>query len=562
MERRRRWLFCGSKNALFGALCFAIMTQSYQSAAQQSGSSHTSAHFRGDQGDAGQTGRRQKRDGAKSKVCLEPPIGTRDFYPEQLRSQAWLFGCFRTVAARFGFQEYDAPVLEHAELYTRKGGEEITKQMYNFTDKGGYQVTLRPEMTPSLARMVLAHQRELRLPLKWFSLPQCWRFENVQRGRKREHYQWNMDIVGVKSVAAETELLCALVDFFRSVGLSSVDVGIKVNSRKILGSLLPILGIPPEQLAGVCIVLDKLSKIGEEKVLEELKQMLEIDPVLIDRLVSVARCTSVSELEAVVDDVARGLSESEAPMLALVAEAIAEMNELLSMLSECGVADYVLFDASIVRGLAYYSGTVFECYDRLGELRAICGGGRYDKLMTLYGSKTEVPCVGFGFGDCVISELLSQRELLPDIPPRLDFVVAPYGAAMLGSAMSVALKLRQAGASVDTMLEPRRRVAQAFDYADRAGADFMAFVAPDEWAADTICIKSLRAPIPQSVMAGLRRVEAIPTVGDDRTQGEEEVEPKQAVVALSMLQPAVHELLSWAASLRQDPSPASSQSLS
>ena len=176
---------------------------------------------------------RKRTDVSKSHhpFVLTPPMGTRDFYPEDMLARNWLFDRFRETARRFGFQEYDAPVLEHSALYTRKAGEEIADQMYCFVDKGGYNVTLRPEMTPSLARMVLARGRELLLPIKWFSIPQCWRFENMQRGRKREHYQWNMDIVGVHSVAAEAELLAAVVDLFRNLGLGPEDIGIRVSSR-------------------------------------------------------------------------------------------------------------------------------------------------------------------------------------------------------------------------------------------------------------------------------------------------------------------------------------------
>jgi histidyl-tRNA synthetase len=168
---------------------------------------------------------------APSSFCLTPPMGTRDFYPEDMIERNWLFCHFRDTARAFGFQEYDAPVLEHSALYTRKAGEEITEQMYCFVDKGGYNVTLRPEMTPSLARMILARGKELLLPVKWYSIPQCWRFENMQRGRKREHYQWNMDIVGVRSVAAEAELLAAAAHLFRRVGLGPLDVGFRVSSR-------------------------------------------------------------------------------------------------------------------------------------------------------------------------------------------------------------------------------------------------------------------------------------------------------------------------------------------
>ncbi|KAJ1638608.1 hypothetical protein T492DRAFT_585625 [Pavlovales sp. CCMP2436] len=206
----------------------------------------------------------------KATISLDPPTGTRDFYPQEMRVRSWLFGHFREVARQFAFQEYDAPVLEYDELYKRKAGEEITGQMYNFIDKDGHSVTLRPEMTPSLARMVLALGGKALLPLKWFSIPQCWRFEPVQRGRKREHYQWNMDIFGESSISAELELLAAVVTFFERVGITAKDVGLKINSRAVLSAVLDSHGIAKENFAPVCVIVDKLDKIGEDGVVAEL----------------------------------------------------------------------------------------------------------------------------------------------------------------------------------------------------------------------------------------------------------------------------------------------------
>ena len=257
-------------------------------------------------------------------VPLEPPCGTRDFFPEDLRVRMWLFAHFRAVARLFGFLEYDAPVLEHEVLYTRKAGEEITGQMYNFVDKGGYNVTLRPEMTPSLARMVLSRGKELLLPLKWFSIPQCWRFENMQRGRKREHYQWNMDIVGVSSVTAEGELISALVTLCQRLGLTSRDVGIKINSRKVLAAVVHLVGMRQgetssdatqepqvekqglggdradrcaatgDKFAAVCVALDKLDKVGKEAVCDDLTNRLELSGAQAAMLVDAASCRCIS----------------------------------------------------------------------------------------------------------------------------------------------------------------------------------------------------------------------------------------------------------------------------
>lgn len=197
----------------------------------------------------------------KEKLDTNPPKGTRDFYPEDMRQRTWLFQQWRDVAKSYGFSEYDAPVLESEVLYTRKAGEEVTEQLYNFVDKGDRAVALRPEMTPSLARMVMAKKGGLNLPLKWFSIPQCWRYERMTRGRRREHFQWNMDIWGVEGVEAEAELLSAMVDFFERVGLSAKDVGIKVNSRLVIGEVLSRLGIPNEKFAATCVLIDKLEKV-------------------------------------------------------------------------------------------------------------------------------------------------------------------------------------------------------------------------------------------------------------------------------------------------------------
>jgi histidyl-tRNA synthetase len=204
-----------------------------------------------------------KKKKKQKKLDTNPPKGTRDFYPEDMRLQTWLFSQWRDVAKKFGFSEYDAPVLESESLYTRKAGEEVTEQLYNFVDKGDRAVALRPEMTPSLARMVMAKKGGLSLPLKWFSIPQCWRYERMTRGRRREHYQWNMDIWGVDGVETEAELLSAMVYFFKKVGLTADDVGIKVNSRLVIGEVLAELGIPEEKFAATCVLVDKLEKVSQ-----------------------------------------------------------------------------------------------------------------------------------------------------------------------------------------------------------------------------------------------------------------------------------------------------------
>jgi len=426
---------------------------------------------------------------------LDAPSGTRDFYPEDMRLRNWLFGHMRECARMFCFQEYDAPVLEHVELYERKAGEEIVGQMYNFADKEGDHVTLRPEMTPSLARLVLNRTNlqtgEVRepLPLKWFSIPQCWRFETTQRGRKREHYQWNMDIVGVEHVHAEVELLAAAAEFFKRLGLTADEVGIKINSRAVLEALLAKYGISKsanlgdgeDVFAKACVIIDKLDKIGGPAVTELLGEI----GVSADSSSAILRALEAPTIEAL------------AEIVGAESEALKEVQRLFDLAKEYGFGDYLIFDASVVRGLAYYTGIVWEAFDRKGELRAIMGGGRYDRLLELYGGeKCQIPCVGFGFGDCVIVELLKECNKMPDFskPSGVDYVVCAYSPDLYGAAANIAGKLRalNGGTTVDLMPTPKKKVANSFKHADQTGARRMVFVAPDEVAKGVVRVKDLR----------------------------------------------------------------------
>lgn len=422
---------------------------------------------------------------AASVINLDPPSGTRDFFPVEMRQQRFLFNKFRETASLFGFQEYDAPVLEHEELYKRKAGEEITQQMYNFIDKENNAVTLRPEMTPSLARMVLSLMRaetgemSTLMPLKWYSIPQCWRFETTQRGRKREHYQWNMDIVGITSIYAEVELLAGVVHFFESVGITSNDVGLKVNSRKVLGAVLKNAGVPDNKFAETCVIIDKLDKIGADEVQKQLIETIGLDEKVCKKILAATTAATLDEFASLA-----GVGESVE---------VKELRNLFELANEYGFGDWLQFDATVVRGLAYYTGVVFEGFDKAGILRAICGGGRYDRLLTLYGSPVEVPCCGFGFGDCVIVELLKEKQVMPEFPTTIDFVVAAYHPDLMGKAMNIARRLRQAGKTVDIHSEPGKKVMKAFNYADRVGAKKIVFVAPDELARGVVRIKDLRS---------------------------------------------------------------------
>ncbi len=399
--------------------------------------------------------------------------GTRDFYPEDMRVRNWLFERFHSAARAHGFEEYDAPVLETEELYTRKAGEEITQQLYNFEDKGGRKVALRPEMTPSLARMVMARAGALALPIKWYSIPQCWRYERTQRGRGREHYQWNVDIWGMDGVEADAELLSVLVQFFQSVGLGSADLVIRVSSRKVLEEVLGSLAISGDTFAQTCIIVDKMDKLPAETIEAQLSE-LGLDSSSISTIQSVLSINDLSSL-------ASALGSDSA--------AVGELNALFALTDAYGISDWVEFDASVVRGLAYYTGPVFEAHDRAGELRAICGGGRYDKLIGTLGGK-DLPATGFGFGDMVVMELLAEKGLVPDLTNGVSDVVFGMGAELRGAAMQVASALRANGRSVDLVLEDKR-MKWVFKHAERCGASRLVMVMPDEWAAGKVRIKDL-----------------------------------------------------------------------
>jgi histidyl-tRNA synthetase len=431
-------------------------------------------------------------------VGTKPPKGTRDFYPEDLRLREWLFGHFRAVARAFGFEEVDAPVLEHEELFTRKAGEEIVAQLYHF-ELHEHRYALRPELTPSLARMVLARRGALRLPLRWFGIPQCWRYERMQRGRRREHYQWNMDVFGEPRVSAEAELIAALFQALDRLGVPRADVRVRVSSRALLEDTLRagVLRERPEAFPALCVAIDKLDKIGRDAVIDLLTDAAG--------LVRHARADAASEVDWLA---LRDLGEAarQAPPDSRGGD---ELKELFELLGCYGVDDRVAFDASVVRGLAYYTGIVFEAFDSAGELRAICGGGRYDGLLETLGG-SPLPAVGFGMGDAVIGELLAERKLLPELRRELDAFVFCFGDAERGAAVALAEQLRGEGRSVELVLGGMR-LKRALAEADRSGARRAYLVGPDEVARGRAVVRDL--------VSGEQGEQGLPAAAADATGG-------------------------------------------
>lgn len=378
--------------------------------------------------------------------------GFRDFYPPELAERAYLQRIWREVATRYAFEEYDGPPLEALELYTRKSGEEIVGQLYAFTDKGGREVALRPEMTPTVARMVAARAPALRKPVRWFSVPQLFRYERQQKGRLREHYQLNVDLFGVAGVAADAELVACAIDMLRAFGLTAGDVVVRVSDRRLLRAYLLAVGVPETVVEATYAVIDKLERTAPGQSAERLAA-LGVPAEAVPRIVAIADVTLEEMAAALAGTAAAPVADDFARYLAYVPALLG------------GDSGWLRLDLSIVRGLAYYSGIVFELFDRSGEFRAIAGGGRYDGLLQALGG-IDLPALGFGMGDVVLGDLLRARGLMASEPRGTDVWLAAEESVPLTRVMAEAARRRGAGQSVEYALRPQslskqRKAAQA-----------------------------------------------------------------------------------------------------
>jgi len=401
--------------------------------------------------------------------------GFRDFYPEQMALRKHIVAVWRSVAERYGFVEYDGPPLEPLDLYVRKSGEEIVGQLYRFTDQGGREVALRPEMTPSFARMVGARAAGLPKPIRWYSIPQLFRYEKPQKGRLREHFQLNLDIVGEAGDLADSEIIAAAVDMLRAFGLQAEDFVVRISDRALVGALLSAHGVPEADHGEAFAALDKLDREGEEWILERLKGAGASDD-------GARRLLGIAELS--LDDIVA--SAGGDPQ---VQESAARLGRVFKNLESFGLSDFVRFDPSLVRGLAYYTGTVFELWDRKGELRAICGGGRYDDLLKAIGGP-DLPALGFGMGDVVLGELLRARELVPPQPSAIDDYIVCVSPEQRSMALNVAHGLRDRGRRVAYDFASRS-VGRQFKAANQAGAQRTIVIGPEEAASGEVIVRTM-----------------------------------------------------------------------
>jgi len=415
---------------------------------------------------------------------MERLPGFRDFYPEPLPHQdVWsldvrnhIFDTWREVARRYGFREYDGPPLEPLELYTTKSGAEIVGQLYNFTDKGDRAVSLRPEMTPTLARMIAAHARNYRKPVKWFAIPQLFRYERQQKGRLREHFQFNADIFGETDPAADAELIALLIDSLRALKLTSADFVVRLSSRNAWHDFFQRGNRNAER-----------GTTGSEGAAEyEFYQ-------IIDKLEREDPAQSDVKLKAI------GFSLDQVQQFINAAVPTAELDAILKNLDARGLGEFVKIDYNVIRGLAYYTGPVFEAFDRKGELRAIAGGGRYDHLVKLIsGGKVDLPGLGFGMGDVVLVELLKQRGLLPRFDGMIDAFVLIEDESLRAGSLRLVQQLRSAGLRVDysfTVAKPDKQ----FKRAQELNASYTARLERSAAGDCQVRLKNLKTRTEQSV---------------------------------------------------------------
>ena len=406
-------------------------------------------------------------------IDLQPVKGTRDFFPDEMRLRNWLFEVWRNVSEQAGFEEYDTCVLEHEELYVRKTGDEISKQLYSFEDKGGRRLSLRPEMTPSLARLVLQQEKSLSFPIKWFSMPQCFRYERMTKGRRREHFQWNADIIGQHEVVAEAEILMLLISACESMGLSTNDFRVFINDRRILNAILSQINVPQVLHSEVMVIMDKRDKIPPEA----LSKMLEAMRMTTKQVGQLNEYLSKSDLEELRENLKN-------------TEGIEELQHLMKLMETAGYKNYLQFDISIVRGLSYYTGAVFEVNSPEKQHRAICGGGRYDSLLSTYGGET-VPAVGFGFGDVVVLDVLKELERFPELPRKLDYSIIPFANEQIGTALKIAAELRLQGSTVDCNFS-MKKIKKMMQQAHESGAAKAILLFPDELSDDKVVIRDMQ----------------------------------------------------------------------
>jgi histidyl-tRNA synthetase len=428
---------------------------------------------------------------------IQSPPGMRDFYPEDMRLQNWLFDAWRRASLGFGFSEYEGPIFEYLDLYTLKSGAGIVSELFTFQDRGERNFAIRPEMTPTLARMVAARANALPRPIKWFSIPRMCRAEKPQRGRLREFFQWNIDILGVEDPLADAEVIAVAVAFFRAIGLGP-EVVIRVNSRPVVAAALATIGITPEDNEGAFQLIDRHDRLEKH----EFRDLWDT---------AYGARVSADRLTAFLTETPRSACLQIARQAGPPGVAAAEQFEILwQRLADLGVQDSCEFHLETVRGLAYYTGSVFEAHARRGGHRALLGGGRYDDLTGLLDGPS-VPGVGFGMGDAPLLELLRTLNRLPALADQLDIFVIDADSRLFPHALALTHRLRAQGLRVDFSYK-RTGVAKQFKQAASRGARYAIVVGQEFTERHELTVKNLQTGEQQAVPAQRVHADALAAV--------------------------------------------------
>jgi histidyl-tRNA synthetase len=419
----------------------------------------------------------EKNTNKEYKLSTESYKGVRDFYPEDMFVQNYIFGIFKKVCESYGYNQYDASVLEPADLYRAKSGEEIVNdQTYTFTDRGEREVTLRPEMTPTVARMVAGRKQELSFPLRWYSIPNLFRYEKPQKGRLREHWQLNVDLFGVKDTSAEVEVLSLAYSIMKEIGLKDTDFQIRLNSRKIMNFILnDLMSLDAETSYKISKLIDKKDKLSGEDFDAGIKELLT------DKSAEFLTLINSKNFEQFV---------SRLPQTLEVAEKVEEIKSVIAQLEKLGITN-VVFDQTLMRGFDYYTGIVFEVYDNNPEnKRAVFGGGRYDDLLAIFGGE-RVPAFGFGTGDVIMRDILETYGKLPEYAPKTDLYICTLNKDYQEYANELAQKLREAGINVATDLSGKK-VGDQIKSADKQKIPYIICIGEDEIKSGEFKLKNLK----------------------------------------------------------------------
>ncbi len=417
-----------------------------------------------------------KNESEMKKISTESYKGVRDFYPAEMAVQNHIFTTWKKVVEKFGYQEYGASMLESAELYRAKSGEElVNEQTYTFTDRGDREVTLRPEMTPTVARMVAAKKRELSFPLRWYSIPNLFRYEQPQRGRLREHWQLNVDLFGVKSLQAEVEIISLAVEILRAFGLKDQQFAVRINNRKIVNFIMnEVLELSSESAHTLAKLIDRKAKMPASEFATKTEALVGLKSDLFKELINSQNFENFVSI---------------LPVSMRTYEGIVETKSVIENLEKLGITN-VVFDQTLMRGFDYYTGTIFEIFDTNPDnRRSVFGGGRYDDLLSIFGQE-KVPAVGFGAGDVVMKDLLETYGLLPTETSKTRLYIALADDSATAFAQDLAQNLREAGISV-ALDYSGKKIGDQVKYADKNKIPFVTVVGADEIKSGQFKIKNM-----------------------------------------------------------------------